>query len=128
MKAIILIFLMCCGASAFSQTRRMDVNVNPRLLPDRIDISLNSQTESLNNCSVRVLDSARHIIKTVQFPKAVGKQMMKQFTEASIDLTDLVPGFYTYIIYLGKEEMYSRHFFKDAILAEPMNEPVPVHH
>jgi len=98
------------------------------VMPDKIYISLNSQAESLNDCSVRIIDSAKHLIKTVQFPKAVGKQMMKQFTETNIDLADLLPGSYIYVIYLGKEEMYRKHFLKDAILAEPMSEPTIINH
>jgi len=52
-------------------------------------------------------------IQTIGFPKAIEKQMWKQFTETKIPTGDLPPGNYTWIAYLAKEEFYRRSFFKE---------------
>lgn len=128
MRKLISIFLISVATLLSSQTRNIKVNISQKIFPDKLNLTLNSQAENLNNCSVQIIDSMKKVLKTVNFPKAVGKQMMKQFTEVSVPLQDLAAGYYTYIVYLGKEEMHKQRFFKDAILAEPMGEPSPKNH
>jgi hypothetical protein len=125
MRTAFSIFILFIATLSFSQTRNFSVNVNIDVTPDKIMITLNSQKEDLNRCSAQVIDSAKNILKRTKFPKATAKQMMKQFTEVTIPIGDLMPGDYTCIIYIGKDELYIRKFFKDAIFTEPTPEVKP---
>lgn len=123
MRIVSSIVLISIAALSFSQTRKIDVNVNLQVAPEVITATLNSQSENLDHCKIQISDSAKHITKTADFPKAKEKQSMKHYTETSIPTHDLAPGTYTCLIYMGKEEIYKKTFFKDAILAEPMPQP-----
>ena len=89
------------------------VHVDLQIFDDTIKGALNSQAENLNTCSVQILDSTKKIVKTIPFPKAIGKAMMKQYTKNSIPISELARGNYTCLIFLGKEEMYKKAFYKD---------------
>jgi len=86
--------------------------VNYTVSPESIFITLNSQAEDLTHTSIQILDSLKKVVKTMDFPKPVKKPGIKQWTEISIQMADLLPGNYTWVAYLGKEEMYRRGFSK----------------
>jgi hypothetical protein len=116
MRKAILVLLIIISALSFSQTRNIRVNIYKlEISQEQIHIDLNSQAENLDLCSVQVLDSANSIVRTGSFPKASPKPGIKQWTANTFPISDLPPGKYTLIIYIGREEMYKRFFSRPAV-------------
>jgi len=115
MKNIVSIFLFLSTTLLLSQ----NINVNLRISKEKIEASLNSQTEDLSHCTIQILDSNKTIIKTEPFPKPKGKDMIKQYTETVLALHDLNKGNYTCLIYSEKKEIYKKEFYKEAFLSKP---------
>ena len=120
MRILISLFLILTTALSISQTKHIDVKVN--LVTDailgKITVKLKSDSDSLNNCKVQIIDSKKTIVKSVDLPKSANLLI------STIVILDLLPGNYTCVVYKGKEELYKGEFFKDAILIEPQSEPV----
>jgi len=114
MRVIISIFLILTATLSYSQTRNIKVNTKHDISQEKIDIKLNSQVENLDHCSIQILDTAKKAVKTANFPKAIQKPGIKQWTEVTVPIIDLAPGNYTFVLYLGKEEMEKGKFSKSS--------------
>ena len=120
MKKIITTFLIFNSTFLISQTKHSDIKATLEVDPvfNKVTVKLKTDSYSLNNCKVQIIDSKKNIVKTVDLPKAT-KQI-----ESNIDILDLESGNYTCIIYQEKVELYKSEFFKDAIFMEPQTLPV----
>ena len=114
MREIISIALILFATLSFSQTRNIKVNTKYNITNDNIEGRLNSQVENLDHCSIQILDTAKKVVKTDKYPKAIQKPGIKQWTELNTSITDLATGNYTMVVYLGKEEMEKIKFTKAA--------------
>jgi hypothetical protein len=113
MKTLLSTILISIATLTSSQTRNIKVNTKYNITNDTIEGRLNSQAENLDHCSIQILDSAKKVVKTDKYPKAIQKPGIKQWTELKTSIADLPPGNYTMVVYLGKEEMERKSFSKD---------------
>ena len=120
MRTLISIFFILTTTLLFSQTKSSEPKVIVEVDPvfSKITVKLKTDSDSLTNCKVQIIDSKKNVVKTVNLPKAT-KQI-----ESSISILDLELGHYTCFVYHGKEELYKGEFYKDAILIEPQSQPV----
>jgi hypothetical protein len=110
MKILLSTILILVTTLTNAQTRNIKVNTLYNITNDTISGRLNSQAENLDHCSIQILDSAKKVVKTDKYPKAIQKPGIKQWTELKTPIADLPPGNYTMIVYLGKEEMERKSF------------------
>ncbi|MDO8998531.1 MAG: hypothetical protein Q7W45_02115 [Bacteroidota bacterium] len=120
MRTLISIFLILTTTLLISQTKSSDAKVIVEVDPvyNKVTVKLITNSDSLINCKVQIMDSKNNLVKTVDLPKAT-KQI-----ESSIVILGLGLGHYTYFVYQGKEELYKGKFYIDAILLEPQTQPV----
>jgi hypothetical protein len=112
MKTLFAIVFILWSVFTYAQTRNIKVNTKYNFTNDTIEGRLNSQAENLDYCSIQILDSAKKVVKTDKYPKAIQKPGIKQWTELKTSIEDLPPGNYTMVVYLGKEEMERKSFSK----------------
>jgi hypothetical protein len=114
MKQLISILLISLTTLSFSQMRNIRINIYKlEISPENIYVDLNSQSENLNICRIEIIDSLKNVVKTGDFPKATKKPGIKQWTAINFSTSDLAPGKYIAILFIGKEEFYRKSFSKD---------------
>jgi hypothetical protein len=114
MRLLILSFIISIATLSLSQTRNIRINIYKLdISREDIHVDLNSQAENLNLCRIEILDSLKNAVKMEDFPKATSKPGIKQWTAKTFPISDLTPGKYTLILFIGKEEFYRRSFRKD---------------
>ena len=114
MRSAVIILLFSLSEISFSQIRNIRINIYKlEVSQNDIHIALNSQVENLNICRIQIINSLKKVIKTDDFPKATSKPGIKQWTEKTFLISDLIPGKYTLILLLGKEEFYWHRFYKN---------------
>jgi hypothetical protein len=97
--------------SQTSPTRNIRINIyNLEISREEIHVDLNSQAENLNLCSIQVIDSTNQVVQTGKFPPAKSKAAIKQWTANTFSITELAPGKYTLLLFIGREEFYRRGF------------------
>ena len=114
MRVLITIALILISTLIFSQTKASALKVDLKFegLYERIIVKLDSEKDSISNCSVSIIDAKKILIKKVDLPKAY------QHIESTIGILNLLPGNYTCLVYKGKEELYRKDFFKDDMFIE----------
>ena len=120
MRTLISTFLILTTTLLISQTKISDAKVIVEVDPvfNKVTVKLKTNSDSLINCKVQIMDSKNNLIKTADLPKAT-KQL-----ESNITILDLGPGHFTCFVYQEKDELYKGDFFKDAILIEPQTQPI----
>ena len=119
MKLLFSLLFICHATLLTSQTKSRDVHVAVEVDPvfDQIKVTLKTNSDSLSNCKVHILDSEKKLIKTASLPKAT-KQI-----DSRVVIPGLGPGHFTCFVYNGKVELYKGKFFKDAVFMEPQIQP-----
>lgn len=120
MRTLISIFFIFTTTLLISQTKILDSKVIVEVDPvfNKITVKLKTDSDSLINCKVQIIDAKNNLVKTANLPKTT-KHM-----ESNVSILDIGPGHYTCFVYQGNVELYKGEFSKDAILMEPQNQPV----
>lgn len=119
LKIVALFCILNCS-SFFSQQTKSVLSTSIEFTPllEKALIKIQSDTDSILNVSVQLIDHQKKIIKSQKLPNEY------RFIKSYIDLLDLFPGKYTLVIFKDSIQLNTKEFIKDEILAEPQKQPV----
>lgn len=117
---ILILSVLICSSSLIAQKTNSNLSTSIEFTPllEKALIKIHSDTDSILNVSVQLIDQTKKIIKTQKLPNEY------RFIKSYIDLLDLFPGKYTLVIIKDSIQIDSKEFIKDEILAEPQKQPV----
>ncbi len=118
MRSITFILLLIASKLILSQSSSINIAVTIDPPFDRITLDFRSNSDSITKTTVKILNSKKNCVKYELIKKWANQN------QHFINISQLMPGNYTCVIYIGKEEIYKKGFFKDAVFMEPHTQPV----
>jgi hypothetical protein len=109
-KIILTLFIFNVGL-LFSHTKLPDLKINLLENPlfEKITLTINSESDSITNITVQIIDSENKVLKTVALPNS------SNYLESIIDIHDLFVGKYSCVVLKEKKELDRIEFVKDII-------------
>lgn len=113
-------FLHLCSVTLFAQNKSTELSTSIEFTPfqEKAIIRIHSDTDSILNISVNLIDPQNKIIKNQKLPNEF------RYIKSYFDLLGILPGKYTLVILKDSVQIESKEFTKDEILAEPQKQPV----